>query len=107
MNQILIERDHHNMTFNAKVNDTITITLKENPTTGYRWKLDNVNEKILLLQDSKYSIYPNSGVGGGGIRNFTFTARSPCRTEIHLSLKREWEKEKSPLDDFVVFIQVT
>lgn len=107
MNQILIERHHDNMNFNAKLKDIITIAFKENPTTGYRWKLDNVNEEILLLQDSKYSIHPNSGVGGGGVRNFTFTAQSLGKTEIRLSLKREWENEKSPLDEFVVFIQVT
>jgi inhibitor of cysteine peptidase len=107
MSQILIDQEDNNKTFDAKLGDAIIITLKENPTTGYRWKLGQIDEEIILVEDSKYHIDPGSRIGGGGARTFTFRMRSPGKTKIHLTLKREWEKEKSPIDEFVVYIQVT
>jgi predicted secreted protein len=104
MNQISIDQEDNNKTFDAKVGDTIIITVKENPGTGYRWKPE-IDEEIFLIEDSKYLIDPGSQIGGGGSRTFTFRVRSPGKTEIHLDLKREWEKEKNPIDQFAVFIQ--
>jgi inhibitor of cysteine peptidase len=107
MNQILIDQSHNNKTFDAKLNDIITITLKENPTTGYRWELDGVDEKIILIEDSRYSMLPNSAIGSGGTRTFTFRPQSLGKARVQLSLKREWEKRIGPIDQFVVFIQIT
>jgi inhibitor of cysteine peptidase len=104
MNQILIDQGDNNKTFESRVGDMITITVKENPTTGYRWK-SQIDEEIILMEDSKYLIDPSSRIGGGGARTFTFRVRSPGKTKIHLNLNREWEKEKNPIDQLVVFIQ--
>ncbi len=103
MNQILIDQKDNNKTFDAKAGDAIIITLKENPGTGYRWK-PQIDEEIVLIKDSNL-LDPDSRIGGGGSRIFTFRVRSPGKTEIHLDLKREWEKDKNPIDQFEVFIQ--
>ena len=48
MNEIMINQEHENKTFNANIGDIITITLKENPTTGYRWTLMGWMKKLFL-----------------------------------------------------------
>lgn len=104
MNQILIDQEDNNKTFDAKAGDVIIITVKENPSTGYRW-IPQIDEEIILMEESKYRIDPGSRIGGGSARTFTFRVRAPGKTKIHLNLNREWEKEKSPIDQFEVFIQ--
>jgi inhibitor of cysteine peptidase len=107
MNQILIDKNDNDKTFVARPNDIIMITLKENATTGYRWKVDRIDEEIILLDNSQYSMSTNSLVGSGGTRTFTFRPRSTGKAKVHLSLKREWEKEIDPIDQLVVFIQIS
>lgn len=106
MNQILIDQNQKNGTFHVKMDDIILITLNENPTTGYRWKLDESDEKIIHMEDSKYFISSHNGVGSGGTRTFIFRPHSLGKAKVQLSLQREWEKNVSPVDQFVVFIGV-
>lgn len=94
MGQILIDQDDNNKTFDAKIGDTIIITVRENPTTGYRWKLAQIDEETILMEDSKYRIDL-----GSAARTFTFKVGSLGKTKIRLHLKREWEK--SPIDQFI------
>src|SRR6476659_5316798 len=100
MNQILIHEGDNNKSFDANLDDTIIITLKENATTGYRWKLDHVDEEIISIQKSQFSVNSANRIGSGGIRTFIFKARSSGKTKIQLSLKREWEKKMTGLDQF-------
>jgi predicted secreted protein len=75
--------------------------------------MENIDEKIILLQDSRYSVLPNSATRWysnfhfGGTRTFTFRPQSIGEAKVHLGLKAEWEKEISPFDQFVVFIQMS
>ena len=68
--------------------------------------LDGVDEKIILMKDLGYSRAPDSGIGGGGSRAFTFRTQSAGKAKVHLSLKREWEKTVNSNDQFVVFIEI-
>ena len=106
MNQIEIDYNNNNKIINANINELITIKLKENPTTGYRWKLNEFDKKILELLDSKYNAL-SPGIGGGGMRSFTFNPIEKGKTKIQLTLKREWEKDIEPIDKFIVFIQTS
>jgi inhibitor of cysteine peptidase len=105
MGQILIDQDDNNKTFDAKLGDLIIITIKESPTTGYRWKLGRIDEGLVVMEDSKYHIDPDSRIGGGGTRTFTIRVRSPGTTKIQLTHQREWEN--SAINQFVVFIRIT
>lgn len=105
MTQIVIDQKNNNSTLDVSVGDIVLITLSENPTTGYRWQPNRVDEEIILLKDSKYDTSGN-GIGSGGIRTFTFEARSTGTTKVSCDLRREWEKEKKSIQQFQVFIQV-
>ena len=95
MAQILINQDDYDKTFKVKLDDMVTIALKENATSGYRWKQDRVDEKIILLENSQYCIQPNSAIGGGGIRTFNFRPKSVGKATVQLSLERQWQKKES------------
>ena len=93
-------------TVNICQNDLGRIKLKENPTTGYRWAIDEINEEVLELEGSVFAMAPDAGIGGGGEQTFTFKARKIGTTRVELKLWREWEGEESIIDRFDVTIQV-
>jgi len=84
----------------------VVIRLKENPTTGYVWALDQTDDTVLALQSSDFSSTPVAGVGGGGTRTFTFTAGQPGTAHLELKLWREWEGDSSIIERYDVDIQV-
>ena len=77
-------------TFEIDRGGLILIRLAESPTTGYRWKVNAVDDQRITLHDSKFN--PGTGIGGGGVSTFAFKAESPGKTVIRLQLERPWEK---------------
>ncbi len=106
MNLITINQDQNNKILKVKIDDLITIRLKENPSTGYRWKFGELDKKIIEIEGSEYIHPSNKGIGSGGMRTFTFRAKSLGKTKVQLQLKREWEKDKDPFDQFTLFIHI-
>jgi inhibitor of cysteine peptidase len=84
----------------------VVIRLKENPTTGYVWALDQTDDTVLPLQSSDFSPTPVAGVGAGGTRTFTFTAGQPGTAHLQLKLWREWEGDPSTIEHYDVDIHV-
>lgn len=84
----------------------IRILLKENPTTGYRWKLHKYDSGIIRLQSDEFVAQQGTLIGGSGIRQLCFLAATVGRATIELRTMREWEKPESVLDTFVITINV-
>ena len=82
------------------------ISLKENPSTGFRWSLEKGNEEILELLNSDYIQSSGPEVGSGGKRIWKFKAKKIG--DVHLVLKRwrAWEGDKSIVERFEVIIRV-
>lgn len=93
-------------TFQVSQDDVVLIRLEENPTTGYRWEVDAVDDRVVELQDSHYSMATGTGIGGGGVRTFTFKAKSPGTGFIRFKLRRAWESEDAAAERFAVTICV-
>jgi inhibitor of cysteine peptidase len=106
MSEIAIVRGDRGKTFEVSQGDVISLRLEENPTTGYQWEIDALDEQVVDLQDSNYLMIPGMGVGGGGMRTFTFKARSPGTAQVRLKLRREWESNDAAIDRFEVTLQV-
>jgi inhibitor of cysteine peptidase len=83
------------------------IRLDENPTTGYKWSSPEFDSHCLRLGSDEYKRYPEAGIGGGGIREFEFTATSECRTTIRLALRRPWETDVAPEATFELTVAAT
>ena len=96
-------------TFNLKVGDLLTISLKGNFTTGYGWqtaKLDG--EAVEQMGEPIYTTDPSpKGMTGvGGMFLFKFNAAKPGKTQISLECVRPWEKNIKPAQTFTTTIEV-
>jgi inhibitor of cysteine peptidase len=86
--------------------DVIRVSLEETPTTGYRWTVDNVDEKILELQNEGFHIAPKAGIGGSGTRTFSFRAITTGSVNLELKLRREWLGGTSITERYSLTIKV-
>src|SRR5438105_15504622 len=81
----------------------IEVCIKENPTTGYRWRIAQLPPDVVLSGDRFEA--PEQGVpGAGGLRLLTFQARASGAFTVSLELKRPWET--SPLKQAQVLLHV-
>jgi inhibitor of cysteine peptidase len=103
MKNIFITKTDHGKVFDIFLGNLIVIQLPENPTTGFRWKVIEINNNIIVQKDSNFSISSNSGIGGGGTRTFSLTAIGEGCTKVKLKLLREWEPQNF-VDSFEVTI---
>jgi inhibitor of cysteine peptidase len=80
----------------AKVGEEFTITIDENPTTGYQWRFSVSDEKIVSMSKDEY--VPDSRAedveGAGGQRVLTFKANAKGNTTINMVYERSWEKSE-------------
>ena len=96
-------------TVNVKVDDLVAISLKGNPTTGYRWRTAKLDGKAIeQTGDPKYTTDPHRPgmVGVGGMFVFTFKAAKPGKAAVSLEYARSFEKNKKPVKTFAVTIEV-
>ncbi len=72
------------------VGQTFTISLPENPTTGYRWNFGKNGAPICSLVRDSFK--PNSqNVGSPGVHEWHFRADTPGTATIEMRLSREWD----------------
>lgn len=86
--------------------ETILVRLDETPTSGYRWAVDHVDEKVLAPEGSEFELPTDAAIGAGGRRTFVFKAISRGTGQIALTLRREWEGPGSAIDHFEVSVGV-
>jgi inhibitor of cysteine peptidase len=86
--------------------DRITIQLPENPTTGFRWAADKLEDQVVAIEQDNYASPTGAGIGGGGTRTFTVKAMRPGTAQFRLKLWREWEGAASIRNRFDVTIRV-
>jgi inhibitor of cysteine peptidase len=82
----------------------ITIELKENPTTGYRWTISNIDEVFLQPQGDEFLPPDQTTPGAGGLRRFLFRAKSEGSTALTLINKRGWQRDDQAVGAFHLII---
>jgi len=88
------------------VGQTLTISLEANPTTGYTWAVQPLEEEI-LEQVGKPSYKPSAKrVGAGGTQTFRFRAVAPGKVELRLIYCQPWAKGQKPAKTFTCYVQV-
>jgi len=106
MATITLTRAEHGKSIEAQVGDLITVSLNENPTTGFRWAIDESDDDAVALSSSEYAVTPRSRVGGGGRRVVTFEARKTGVSAIRLKLWHTWEGDSSVTQRFAITLRV-
>lgn len=89
---------------------SLSIRLPENPTTGYRWEVDQnqlgPESSPIGLETSSFSLASGSGIGGGGERTFVFKAVDLGTTQLQLKLWQPWEGEATIIDRYHLTLQI-
>lgn len=94
-------------TISVKVGDLILLRLDENPTTGYQWQLEPLDERVLELSGTSFELSPSPTIGSGGTREFRFTARAAGHARIALKHWQPWSGESSVTQRFSVGVDVS
>lgn len=89
--------------------DKLTITLEENPTTGYVWTLKIGTENVVALESDEYMPTQTSAnmVGSGGNHVWNFKGVSAGETVLTFKYYRPWEKEETAIETRVFNVIVS
>ncbi len=85
-----------------------TITLTENPSTGYSWEGPFIGDEAivqLVVASRKRSIEAVPNVGGPTEVTWKFKALSPGSTTIIFKYRRSWETEPIDTKIFSVYVR--
>jgi len=91
-------------TIDLREGERLEVTLSGNPTTGYSWELDSVDESILRSLGKPRYAASSGATGSGGEFIFAFEAKAPGKTELRLVYCRPWEKGTKPAESFAVTV---
>ena len=83
--------------------EIVRISLDENPSTGFRWALEQGNDKVLELLTSDYIQASAPRVGVGGQRVWRFAGKKSGDVRLVMVHRRAWNEERST----VVRLQLT
>src|SRR5947209_6040062 len=82
--------------------ETVTVTLPETPTTGYRWQAEVDSAALRTLDDqSEQQAMPR---GAPGTRTFSFEPVAAGETVLRLVKKRSWEATAA--EEYTVILSV-
>lgn len=104
MTESIVTRVDNGKTVTIRVGEKLAVQLQELPTAGFVWVAAN-HEEALVLIDSDYTP-PSTGVGGGGLRTFSFMAKKAGVASLRFKLWREWEGESSVTEFFSITTRV-
>jgi predicted secreted protein len=97
----LTEQDN-GRTVEIGVGSLITLHLKENPTTGYRWQLESSGG--LEMVGDRFAL--GGAMGAAGTRVFEFRAGRAGAHVIRLKNRREWENQGAAAGSFEITVVV-
>jgi inhibitor of cysteine peptidase len=73
------------------VGDVIEVALDSNPSTGYDWHLDALDETVVAVAGEPRHEPADGGLGAGGVTTWRFEAVAPGVTDLRLVYDRVWE----------------
>lgn len=76
----------------VRVGATVVLSLESNPTTGYDWAVEGIDEEVCTLTYDSYLALPAAPgmVGTGGAHLFEVFGLSPGEVELTFAYRRPW-----------------
>lgn len=84
---------------------TLIVALEANPTTGFTWELESLDEGVLQHIGEPTYRSDSDADGSPGILTFTFDAAGAGETELRMVYHRPWE-DASPIQTFSLLVTV-
>jgi len=88
------------------VGQTLSISLAENPTTGYRWTVEDYKPALLEQLETIFKASGPTTPGSGGTRIFGFLAKKAGETALALEYQRPWSETAPPAKTFSVKLKI-
>lgn len=95
MAEIVLTLADDGTTRDATVGESVTLRLRETPSTGYRWNLEPSTPDAVEGLESRWIAAAGSAVGGEGERVFHLRLTAKGEVVLRLKLWREWQGEGS------------
>jgi predicted secreted protein len=75
------------------VGDRVRLQFSEVPSTGYRWAIEPAGRlpSGLALTADRFQQPAGRGIGGRGVRSFSFSIRDAGRHQLHFVCRRPWD----------------
>ena len=111
-----ISKEDNGSTINIKKGDRINMSLIGSPSTGYSWRVVDLDTDVLeqdgemvvknSIPDEAVGDSTRTVVGGPGTFNFSFVANNSGDTVLHFVYHRHWEEGIEPEDTFYLNVKV-
>jgi inhibitor of cysteine peptidase len=85
--------------------ESFEISLPENPTTGFTWKITANGEPVSKMMGDDFHL--GAGVGGPGVHIWRFRTIDTGESEIKMMLQRSWGPPAEPEQSFTLRVVVT
>lgn len=80
---------------------TLIVSLPSNPTTGFRWTLEqSVGEVLQNLGPEVFSTPDNNPIGGDGVSTWRFRAAATGGDRLRLTYQQPWDLQAEPAGVF-------
>lgn len=90
-----------------KNGQNLILSLPSNPTTGYRWAIqDSAGGVLRALGPEVYSSTESGVIGGGGQSTWRFQAFAGGQGRLRLTSQQPWAPEAEPVETFECAITV-
>ncbi|MEC4561580.1 protease inhibitor I42 family protein [Pseudomonas inefficax] len=84
-----------------QVGQTLTLTLPSNPSTGYRWRVENPAANVLQsLGPEVYSGPEEDVVGSAGVSTWRYQASGAGDGQLVLIYQQPWAADVAPVQTF-------
>ncbi|MCU4413805.1 protease inhibitor I42 family protein [Acinetobacter sp. WU_MDCI_Axc73] len=92
---------------NLKVGEDLVFIASENPSTGYRWQLEQPLSLFKIEDRFEAVKTAKPMVGLGGQRSFRFKAEKTGTALIKLVYQRPWERDQIPARSWQCVVHIT
>lgn len=100
---MVVDEQQSGNRIDVRPGEVVTIRLKENPTTGYRWAIEQAGG-LQLEGDRHAGMGP--APGAGGMRELNFRAQVPGDHVLRLKQWRDWQGDASVIGRFQLSVHV-
>ena len=106
MANITIGQTDNGRSLPVRLGDLIRLSLSENPTTGYRWDIEETSDILELQQDTHSSQSP-AQPGRASTRTFVFRVAGAGNIKLRLRRWRPWQGESSIEERFSIDLRAS
>jgi inhibitor of cysteine peptidase len=100
MTTIKLDAHFSGRTVTVAPGDRLELQLEENPTTGFRWYVEDDQSGVLVLEHDAFTRLRSGVSGAGGTREFVFMVAKRGQAVLCAYYRRSWEEQKPPQATF-------